>query len=87
MNTQPTRTPFAPQQLASILEHVPQFIDDEKTYIVRAVNSHEELLEIAKTINEYFVNRQSVNGSIVINDEDKTLAEQVKQALARAEGK
>jgi hypothetical protein len=54
-------------------------------YIVRAVNAHDRLLTIAKILKDYFDNRVTVNGSLLIDD-DKTFEESVNEAISIAEG-
>lgn len=55
------------------------FDDGSAAYIVRAVNAHEKLLQIAKTFQRYLANQKGHNCYKLCDD--------IAQALAQAEGK
>lgn len=66
-------------------EYLEEFPLPEK--YVRAVNCHEELLELLKFFDERFDGSNRVSGSALWNNETDlvTIAQTVKQAIARAE--
>lgn len=63
--------------------------EEDAAFIVKAVNAHEEMLELLKFFNERFDGSNRVSGSALWNNETDlvTIAQAVKQAIARAEGK
>lgn len=62
---------------------------EDAELIVRAVNSHEDLLEVAKRTKAFLLNGAPVEGdpTVGMRIDEAALYQQIKEAIAKAEGR
>ena len=70
------------------LEEVAYFAGPNRDYVIKAVNCHQELLEVLKRIDEFLDTDAdgTLHGSTMYDD-NVTFEKMVKHAIAKAEGK